>query len=57
MESLATGVMAALLIALACVLFLRSAPFQYMMAGLRSALAGSGASGLGSGQAPGDGSA
>ena len=42
-ESLATGVMAALLIALACALFLRSAPFQYMMAGLRSALANGGA--------------
>ena len=45
-ESLASGVMAALLIALACTLFLRSAPFQYMMAALRSALAG-GAAGAG----------
>ena len=43
-ESLTSGVMAALLIGLACTLFLRSAPFQYMMAGLRSAFA-SGAAG------------
>ena len=43
-EALATGIMAALLIGLACALFLRSAPFQYMMAGLRSAFAGGGAS-------------
>ncbi len=45
MESLTSGVMAALLIGLACTLFLRSAPFQYMMAGLRSAFAG-GAAGV-----------
>ena len=45
-ESLASGVMAALLIALACTLFLRSAPFQYMMTALRSTLAG-GAAGAG----------